>query len=216
MQGKGEAAMTKPMTAVDELRPHLNADPRPEHVGCGVVMQLLAEHDGWRDRAEKAETELAEVRVWMADPYNRVRIAPVVKRAYRQRDEAVEAAKAEVEEHKADLKAVNAKLAKLRAQMAAEPAPFRFGEISNEELAAAEEAFKAAWAESKGQPLQVIEAAHTFVSQWSVRYLEDGIVTEKHHTEVEARQRAKANPRTMELVTRLVEDEWRKVGDGDV
>jgi hypothetical protein len=211
--------MTKPMTAADELRPYLNTDPRPGHVGCGVVMQLLVEHDGQRDRADKAEAELAEVRAWMADPYNRDRIAPVVQRAYRQRDEAVEEAAAAVEEYVADMKAAHAELAELRSRMAAEPAPFCFGEISDEELAAAEQAFTAAWAESKGQSVQILEPARTFVSQWSVRYLEDGedgIVSEKHHTEVEARQRAKANPRTTELVTRLVEDEWRKVGDGDV
>jgi len=131
------------------------------------LQAFLAEHDKQRDRADKAEAEVA----------------------------------------------------RLQAQMAAEPAPYRFGEISNEELAAAEEAFKAAWAESAGESLQVYQPAHTFVAQWSVRYLEDGedgIVSEKHHTEVEARQRAKANPRTMELVTRLVESEWRTVGGDDV
>lgn len=109
-----------------------------------------------------------------------------------------------------------AEMARLRAQMAAEPAPFRFPELSAEELAAAEEAFMAAWSEPTGKPIQILEPAHTFVSQWSVRYLEDGMVTEKYHTEAEARQRAKANPRTLELVTRLVEDKWRTVGDDNV
>lgn len=106
--------------------------------------------------------------------------------------------------------AMAAELERLRTQMAVEPTPFR-----NEELAAAEEAFTAAWAESKNEPLRAYQPAHTFVSQWSVRYLEDGIVSEKRHTEAEARQRAKANPRTMALVTRLVEREWREAGGGD-
>jgi len=105
----------KPMTAADELRPHLAADPRPAHVGCGVVAQLLVEHDEQRDRAEKAEADAAEVRAYITDPYNRGRIAEMVRRAYRQRAEAVEEANAEVEEYQADLKAAHEELAKLRA-----------------------------------------------------------------------------------------------------
>lgn len=66
MQGKGEAAMTKPMTAADELRPYLNADPRPEHVGCGVVAQLLTEHDEQRDRADEAERRAGDLNVMLA------------------------------------------------------------------------------------------------------------------------------------------------------
>lgn len=110
---------TKSMTAADELRPYLNTDPRPKHVGCGVVVQLLAEHDEQRDRAVEAAAELAEVRAEMANPFNRDRIATAVQRAHRQRDEAVDAAEAELEEYKADLKAVNAELERYRGLDAA-------------------------------------------------------------------------------------------------
>jgi hypothetical protein len=52
---------TKPMTAADELRLYLAADPRPAHVGCGVAAQLLVEHDEQRDRADEAEAEVARL-----------------------------------------------------------------------------------------------------------------------------------------------------------
>jgi hypothetical protein len=53
---------TTPMTAADELRPYLDADPPPAHIGCGIVAQLLVEHDEQRDRAKKAEAEVARLR----------------------------------------------------------------------------------------------------------------------------------------------------------
>lgn len=56
----------KVMTAADELRPYLSADPRPAHVGCGVVAQLLVEHDEQRDRAEKAERRVDDLNVMLA------------------------------------------------------------------------------------------------------------------------------------------------------
>jgi len=87
-------------------------------LGGGLVAQLLAERDEQRDRAERAEADAAEAQAYIADPYNRDRIASAVSRACKQRDEAVEAANAEVEEYRADLKAAHDELVKLRTDFA--------------------------------------------------------------------------------------------------
>lgn len=44
--------------------------------------------------------------------------------------------------------------------------------------------------------------------EWSVRWHEDGAVSEKRHTETEARERGGANPKTMAAVSRVV-GEWK-------
>lgn len=54
------------LTAADELRSYLDADPRPQHVGCGVVAQLLVEYDEQRDRADAAEREVGDLNAMLA------------------------------------------------------------------------------------------------------------------------------------------------------
>lgn len=107
----------KMMTAADEARAYLSVEPKPKWFNRDHVAQLLAEHDEQRDRAERAEADAAEARAYLADPFNRHRIAAAVQRAHRQRDEAVEAVNAEVEEYRVGLKAANSELARLRAEL---------------------------------------------------------------------------------------------------
>lgn len=92
------------MSAADEARAYLSTPPiTPAWFGRALVTGLLAEHDAAVKRAEAAERELAEVRAEAADPYSPQHIAQAVKRAWRQRDEAVEAIAAERDEYVAEL-----------------------------------------------------------------------------------------------------------------